>query len=80
MNILGHAIPRSSVKKKIIERAFQVAEGMRMGFVGTEHLLLGLVQEADGIAAAVLAERQITVERARQEIDRLLADVRHGEN
>jgi ATP-dependent Clp protease ATP-binding subunit ClpC len=78
-NILGHAIPRSSVKA-IIERVFQEAERMHMGFVGTEHLLLGLVEEADGIAAGVLAERQITVDRTRQEIDRLLTDERKTEN
>jgi ATP-dependent Clp protease ATP-binding subunit ClpC len=79
VTILGHAIPRSSVKK-IIERAFQEAERMHMNFVGTEHLLLGLIQEADGVAAGVLAEHQITLDRTRQEIERLLADVRKGEN
>jgi ATP-dependent Clp protease ATP-binding subunit ClpC len=79
LNILGHAIPRSSVKK-IIERAFQQAERMRMNFVGTEHLLLGLVEDADGIAAGVLAAHQITLDRTRQEIYRLLADVWKGEN
>jgi ATP-dependent Clp protease ATP-binding subunit ClpC len=79
LNILGHAIPRSSVKK-IIERALQEAERMHMSFVGTEHLLLGLVEEADGVAAGVLAAHQITLDRTRQEIERLLADFRKGEN
>jgi ATP-dependent Clp protease ATP-binding subunit ClpC len=79
LNIVGHAIPRSSVKA-IIERAFQEAERMHMSFVGTEHLLLGLVQEADGTAAGILAQHQITLDRVRQEINRLLADVRKEEN
>jgi ATP-dependent Clp protease ATP-binding subunit ClpC len=79
VSILGHAIPRSSVKK-IIERAFQEAEKMHMSFVGTEHLLLGLIQEPEGVAAGVLAEHQITLDRTRQEIERLLTDVRKGEN
>lgn len=79
LNILGQPIPRSSVKK-IIERAFQEAERMHMSFVGTEHLLLGLVEGAEGVAAGVLAAHQITLDRTRQEIDRLLADFRKGEN
>ena len=53
--------------KKVIELA--VDEGRRLGHhhVGTEHLLLGLVREGEGIAAGVLASLGVNLERARAE-------------
>jgi flavin reductase (DIM6/NTAB) family NADH-FMN oxidoreductase RutF len=56
----------------VIEISFD--EAMRMGhnYVGTEHLLLGLLIEGEGIAAHVLEDLGVTVEKARAEIERQL--------
>lgn len=57
--------------KKVIELA--VDESTRLGshYIGTEHLLLGLVREGDGVAAGVLDGLGVTLERLRAEITRL---------
>ena len=41
-------------------------------YIGTEHLLLGLLRERDGVAARVLVERGITPQRARAEVERII--------
>ena len=43
------------------------------GYIGTEHILLGLLREEEGLAARVLASLDITVERVRAEVIRLVA-------
>jgi ATP-dependent Clp protease ATP-binding subunit ClpA len=69
--VIKQIIPTSRVKK-VIEISFE--EGRRMGdnYVGTEHLLLGLLLEGEGIAAHVLADLGATTEKVRTEIERLL--------
>lgn len=54
--------PRS---KKAIELAVDEARRLNQHFVGTEHLLLGLIREGDGVAAGVLKSAGVTLERAR---------------
>jgi Clp amino terminal domain, pathogenicity island component len=63
-------IPTSRVKRAI-EMAFEEAHRMGHPYVGTEHLLLGVLIEGEGIAASVLEEMGITPERMRAEIERL---------
>jgi hypothetical protein len=58
--------------QQIIEISFDEARRMGHNFVGTEHLLLGLLIEGEGIAAHVLEDLGATVERVRPEIERLL--------
>ena len=43
------------------------------GYVGTEHLLLGLIKEGTGVAAAVLAEHDVTEERVMELMERLIS-------
>jgi ATP-dependent Clp protease ATP-binding subunit ClpA len=71
--IIKQIIPTSRVKK-VIEISFEEARRMGHNFVGTEHLLLGLLIEGEGIAAHVLEDLGVTIEAARREIERLLAD------
>ncbi len=63
--------PRS---KKVIELA--VDESRRMGhhYIGTEHLLLGLVREGEGIAADVLERQGLSLARVREETLRVLGE------
>jgi ATP-dependent Clp protease ATP-binding subunit ClpA len=69
--IFQQIIPTSRVKK-VIEISFQEATRMGHNYVGTEHLLLGLLLEGEGIAAHVLQDLGVTLAAARSEIDRLL--------
>jgi ATP-dependent Clp protease ATP-binding subunit ClpA len=65
-------IPTSRVKK-VIEISFEEARRIGHNYVGTEHLLLGLLIEGEGIAARVLENLGVTLDRARSEIERLLS-------
>ena len=65
--IVQQIIPTSRVKK-VIEIAFEESERMNKTYVGTEHLLLGLILERQGLAAHVLEELGATLERVRLEI------------
>jgi ATP-dependent Clp protease ATP-binding subunit ClpC len=66
-------VPTSRVKK-VIELSFETAREMGHAYVGTEHLLLGLLTEGEGIAAKVLLDMGVTLDRVSAEIDRLLAE------
>jgi len=57
----------TSRAKKVLELAMSEARAMHHSYVGTEHILLGLVAEQKGIAAQVLSEFGVTLERARAE-------------
>jgi ATP-dependent Clp protease ATP-binding subunit ClpC len=54
--------------KRVIELAIDEARQMGHNYIGTEHLLLGLLREGEGVAAGVLESLGITLERARAEI------------
>jgi hypothetical protein len=69
--IIQQIIPTSRVKK-VVEISFEEARRMGDNFVGTEHLLLGLIIEGEGIAAHVLIDLGATPEKVRAEIERLL--------
>src|SRR5260221_14422031 len=59
--------------KRVIELAVDEARRMNHSYIGTEHLLLGLVREGKGIAAGVLLESLgVTLEKARKQTVRLL--------
>jgi ATP-dependent Clp protease ATP-binding subunit ClpA len=51
--------------KKALELALREARALQHDYIGTEHLVLGLVRDPDGIAAIVLAERRATPQRLR---------------
>jgi ATP-dependent Clp protease ATP-binding subunit ClpC len=65
-------LPYTSRAKKILELSMSEARAFDHTYVGTEHLLLGVVAEQKGIAAQVLLDFGITLEKARAETLRLL--------
>jgi ATP-dependent Clp protease ATP-binding subunit ClpA len=65
--IIGH-IPYTPRVKKVLALAAKEAKALNHTYVGTEHILLGLLQEGDGVAARVLQEFKIDIEQTRQEI------------
>jgi ATP-dependent Clp protease ATP-binding subunit ClpC len=68
----GPDLPYTSRAKKVLELAMNEARELNHSYVGTEHLLLGLIVEGKGIAAQVLAEAGITLDAARSELVRLI--------
>lgn len=64
-------LPQTARAKKVLEHAMAESRLFNAGHVGTEHILLGLVQEEEGIAAMVLNNHGVTLEKCRQEVARL---------
>jgi len=60
--------------KRVIELAIDEARRMDHHYIGTEHLLLGLVREGEGIAAGVLESLRVNLDKVRHEVIRLLAE------
>ncbi len=65
-------LPQTPRAKKVIEFAIEEARSLNHNYVGTEHILLGLLREADGIAAQVLMNLGLKLEDVRQEVLNLL--------
>ncbi len=65
-------LPYTSRAKKVLELAMSEARELSHSYVGTEHLLLGLLREEKGIAAQVLTDAGINLDAARTETLRLL--------
>src|SRR5580698_2490297 len=68
----GPDLPYTSRAKKVLELAMSEARELSHSYVGTEHLLLGLLREEKGIAAQVLTDAGVNLEAARAETLRLL--------
>lgn len=58
--------------KRVIELAFEEARSLAHNYIGTEHLLLGLVKEGEGVAARVLSNLGVDPSKIRAEITKLL--------
>lgn len=65
-------IPYTPRVKKVLALAGKEAKNLNHSYVGTEHILLGLLREGDGVAARVLKNLDVDIERTRNEILREL--------
>ena len=65
-------LPQTPRAKKVIEYAIEEARSLNHNYVGTEHLLLGLLREQDGVAAQVLMNLDLKLEDVREEVLNLL--------
>ncbi len=65
-------LPQTPRAKKVIEYAIEDARNLNHNYVGTEHLLLGLLREHDGVAAQVLMNLGLKLEEVREEVLNLL--------
>ena len=61
-------IPYTPRVKKVLALAGREAKALNHSYVGTEHILLGLLREGEGVAARVLESLNVDIERSRQEI------------
>ena len=67
----GH-IPFTPRAKKVLELADREARALGHDYIGTEHILLGLIREGDGVAAQVLVKLGADLNRVRQQVIQLL--------
>ena len=65
-------LPQTPRAKKVIEYAIEEARSLNHNYVGTEHILLGILRETEGIAAQVLMSCSLKLEDVRQEVLNLL--------
>jgi ornithine carbamoyltransferase len=63
---LGQDMQLTPRVKRVIDLAYEEARELNNNYIGTEHLLLGLIREGDGLAARVLAKVGADLERTRQ--------------
>jgi len=61
-------IPYTPRVKKVLALAGKEAKSLNHSYVGTEHILLGLLREGEGVAARVLKNLEVDIERTRNEI------------
>jgi ATP-dependent Clp protease ATP-binding subunit ClpC len=65
----GH-VPFTPRAKKVVELSLREAQQLGDGFIGTEHLLLGMLREGEGVAAQILMKLGVDLERTRETVVR----------
>ena len=70
--ILFQGITYTPRAKRVVELSIEESQNLGHNYVGTEHILLGLLREGEGIAAQVLTNMEIDLKRARKEVIQLL--------
>jgi ATP-dependent Clp protease ATP-binding subunit ClpC len=71
-------LPQTPRAKKVIEYSMEEARNLNHNFVGTEHILLGLLREQEGVAAQVLMNLGLKLEDVREEVLNLLGSGLEG--
>lgn len=67
-------LPLSPRAKRVLDLAIGEARNMRVNYVGTEHVLLGLLAEGEGIASQVMVSYGLDLENVRQELNKFLSN------
>jgi ATP-dependent Clp protease ATP-binding subunit ClpC len=67
----GQEMQLTARAKRVIDLAYDEARQLNNNYIGTEHLLLGLIREGEGLAARVLHKLGVDLERARREVMQL---------
>ncbi|RYD64304.1 MAG: Clp protease, partial [Verrucomicrobiaceae bacterium] len=65
---ISGSIPYTPRVKKVLALANKEAKALNHSYVGTEHILLGLLREGEGVAARVLRRMDVDIQRTRNEI------------
>ena len=71
-------LPQTPRAKKVIEYSMEEARNLNHNYVGTEHILLGLLREQEGVAAQVLMNLSLKLEDVREEVLNLLGHEMEG--
>lgn len=80
---MGQDMQLTPRAKRIIDLAYDEARQLSNNYIGTEHILLGLIREAEGLAGRVLTKLGVTLERTREEVRKLQdndSGSKHSEN
>src|SRR4051812_47847027 len=71
---LGQDMQLTPRAKRVIDLAYEEARRLNNNYIGTEHLLLGLIYEGDGLAARVLVKQGANLARVRREVYAMQAE------
>jgi ATP-dependent Clp protease ATP-binding subunit ClpA len=71
--VMSGGIPYTPRAKKVLELSLREAVSLGHHYIGTEHILLGLVREDEGVAARILLDFDVDVEKVRNEVVRILS-------
>jgi ATP-dependent Clp protease ATP-binding subunit ClpC len=69
-------IPFTPQAKKVLELSLQESRGLGHNYIGTEHILLGVIHQGEGVAGQVLSELGASLDGAREQVIRLLDEYR----
>lgn len=79
LNLIGegdfppqHELVLTPRAKKVLELAYEEARNQGVGYIGTEHILLGIIREGEGVAARVLANLGVTADKIRSQVNEIL--------
>ncbi|MBI4802144.1 MAG: ATP-dependent Clp protease ATP-binding subunit [Elusimicrobia bacterium] len=78
MMLLGE-IPFTPRAKKVLEYAVEEAQHMSHSYIGTEHILMGLIREEEGVAARVLENLGLKLETVKEEVLSILGELEQKE-
>jgi len=73
-NIPGDVVGYTPRAKRVLELSLSEARRFNTSYVGTEHILLGLLREGEGVAVRILMEQGIDFNRVREEIVKMLSE------
>ena len=79
VTVVGGEVGLTPRAKKVIELSVDEARRLDHHPVGTEHLLLGLIREGEGIAAGVLESQGVKLDQARRETIRVIRQLQESE-
>ncbi|AIS53224.1 negative regulator of genetic competence ClpC/MecB [Thermoanaerobacter kivui] len=73
-NVPGDVVGYTPRAKRVLELSFSEARRFNTSYIGTEHILLGLLREGEGVAVRILMEQGIDFNRVREEIVKMLSE------
>jgi ATP-dependent Clp protease ATP-binding subunit ClpC len=76
--VVSGDLPFTPKAKKVMELAMEEARTLGHNYIGTEHLLLGLIREGEGVASQVFLNMGLDLEKVREEVIKLLGSTTPG--
>ncbi|SNX54336.1 ATP-dependent Clp protease ATP-binding subunit [Thermoanaerobacterium sp. RBIITD] len=77
-NVPGDVVGYTPRAKRVLELSFAEARRFNTNYIGTEHILLGLIREGEGVAVRILMESGIDFNRVREEIVKMVSEEPSG--